>query len=72
MANKLPKDTNQRAKSVVDQVIKRHEKLKVKPHSYTPTKAELEEVIKLNVKGKTPHEKAENLAKAIFHPANAQ
>lgn len=46
--------------------------IKLKPSSYQPSKAELEENIKLNLKGKSDMEKMDNLAKVIFHPANAQ
>ena len=46
--------------------------VRVKPISYEPTKAELEEPIKLEVKGRTVNEKMDNLAKAMFRPVDSQ
>lgn len=40
--------------------------LHLKHKEYQPTKAELEEVIKLDVPGDTPDEKMKNLAKAVL------
>ena len=42
--------------------------VKLKRSSYQPTKAELEEKIKLDIPGETPEQRAENLAKAILRP----
>ncbi|MDE0245182.1 MAG: hypothetical protein OXM59_07560 [Gammaproteobacteria bacterium] len=40
------------------------------PHpTYQPSKAELEEDIRLDVPGDTPEEKAVNLARAVMQPA---
>lgn len=38
----------------------------IKPSTYQPSKAELEEKIKLEMKGRTIDEKMKNAAKAIF------
>lgn len=42
--------------------------LTLKSSRYQPTKAELEEEIKLNVPGKDAHERARNLARAALQP----
>lgn len=46
--------------------------VRVIPSSYQPTKAELEEPIKLIVKGRTIDEKMNNLAKAMFRPVDKE
>lgn len=38
----------------------------IKPSTYQPSKAELNEPVKLNVKGRTVQKKMDNLAAAIF------
>ena len=43
--------------------------LTLKSSRYQPTKAELEEEIKLNVPGNDVHERADNLARAVLRPA---
>lgn len=40
--------------------------IRIKPSTYQPSKAELEEKIKLTMKGRTIDEKMKNAAKAIF------
>lgn len=40
--------------------------IKIKPSTYQPSKAELKEPVKLNVKGRTVQKKMDNLAAAIF------
>ena len=43
------------------------------PHpQYQPSKAEKEEVVKLDVPGKTIEQRARNLAKVLLEPVNIQ
>ena len=44
--------------------------LYLKPLDYQPSKAELEEEIRIDVPGDTPDEKMDNLAKAVLQPAD--
>ncbi len=44
--------------------------LYLKPPDYQPSKAELEEPVKLDVPGKTTREKMDKLADAVVQPVN--
>ena len=47
-------------------------KVKLKPGSYQPSKAELEEPVRLDVPGDTWQERMDNLADAILKPAEIE
>ncbi|MCY4156762.1 MAG: hypothetical protein OXF66_04910 [Gammaproteobacteria bacterium] len=49
-------------------MTKKPKPLVLKPKTYQPSKAELEEEISLLIPGKDVHERARNLARAVLQP----
>ena len=48
----------------------KHKTIRLRRYDYQPSKAELEEPVKLDVPGDTVDEKATNLAKALIRPVD--